>query len=77
MSTITLKCGLLLGAWNLIRLPNIIETENITIVGCAETYINVPFQQTFNCTTGSTASISATLFFNDGSNLTLTMPPGG
>jgi hypothetical protein len=58
------------GAVYNVYVPNIIETETITLTGCVESYVNVPYQQTFLCTPAA-ASVSATMFFDNGTNLNL------
>ncbi|MDB2447140.1 hypothetical protein N9W79_00800 [bacterium] len=58
------------GATYQVHLPNILEATGITILGCVETYIDVPHQQSFPCTPAA-ASVAATIDFSDGSSLSL------
>lgn len=50
--------------------PNIVDTDTITITGCLESYINVAYQQKYDCTPAA-ASVSVTMFFKDASQLSL------
>ena len=53
-----------------IRVPKIIETKGITITGCEESYMNVSYVSSYDCTPVA-QSVSAVLSFTDGSHLTL------
>lgn len=59
------------GATYKVHAPNIVDTDTLTITGCVETYVNVPFQQSYDCTPAA-VNVSATMFFDNGTNLTLT-----
>lgn len=53
-----------------IHLPNIIETQTITITGCTESLVDILYNAAIDCTPNAPKA-TATLYFNDGTNLVL------
>jgi len=63
-----------LGAVRTLQLSNMVPTLSLTVTGCSESYVNIPYTDALPCTVG-VAPIEATYRLSDGTTVTRSVNP--